>query len=97
MAIGAFGGSLVQVGALLLVLVGALMLLGRRLRSAGAASSVRLTPQHAVHLVELGGRAFVVGTGPGAAPHMLIELPSPAKDGDASRGGATAEGSRLAG
>jgi hypothetical protein len=78
MAIGAFGGSLalVQVGAVLLLLVAGLGLAGRRLRTTGAARSVRLTPQHAVHLVELGGRSFVVGTGPGAAPRMLVELPT---------------------
>jgi hypothetical protein len=94
MAVGAFGGSfaLVQVGALLLVLVAVLALLGRRARAAGSPRSVRLTPHHAVHLVELGGRSFVVGTGPGAAPAMLVELPCVTSEDASPRVGAVHEG-----
>lgn len=86
MAVGALGGSLalVQVGVLLLLLVGGLALAGRRLRATGGPRSIRLTQHHAVHVVQVGGRSFVVGTGPGAAPRLLVELDDTAEDGASS-------------
>ena len=89
MAIGAFGGAfaLVQLGALLAVLVAGLALLGRRLPGGSTTRSVRLTQQHAVHLVELGGRSFVVGTGPGAAPRLLVELNEAVAEAEGSQRG----------
>lgn len=68
---------LVFVGVVLLGLLGALSWLSRRLRGAGLGPGrehVALTGQHAVHVVEIGGRRLLVGTGPSGAPRVLAEL-----------------------
>lgn len=74
--------ALVQVGAVLMILVAALAWVGRWIRTTGprGTRSIRLTADHAVHVVELGGRSFVVGTGPGAAPCLLTEIPGDAAE-----------------
>ncbi|MEX1363787.1 MAG: hypothetical protein AB1Z98_11715 [Nannocystaceae bacterium] len=47
----------------------------RRLDASGIRRrTVPLGGQHALHVVELEGRRLVVGTGPSAAPHLLMEL-----------------------
>jgi hypothetical protein len=68
---------LVLVGVVLLGLLGALSWLSRRLRGTGLGSGrehVALTGQHAVHVVEIGGRRLLLGTGPSGAPRVLAEL-----------------------
>lgn len=40
--------------------------------------TVRLTPQHTLHVVDLDGRRLVVGTAPGAAPRLVESGPVPA-------------------
>lgn len=69
---------MLSVGAVLLVLVGVLSWLTRRLQSGSISGTrrerVSLTSQHAVHLVELGGVRLLVGTGPSGAPRVLAEL-----------------------
>ena len=72
----AVGGplALVQVGLVLLVLVGAAVVLRRRIeRQQGSAARqvVRLTPQHVVHTLEIEGRVLVVGTGPSGPPSLI--------------------------
>jgi flagellar biogenesis protein FliO len=66
---------LVFVGAVLLLLLAGLSWLTRRIQ-AGGDSRVRvvLTNQHAVHLIEVGGKRLLVGTGPSGAPRVLAEL-----------------------
>jgi hypothetical protein len=67
----------VVVGAVLLVLLGLLSWLTRRVQGgalAGARERVALTSQHSVHVVELGGVRLLVGTGPSGAPRLLAEL-----------------------
>ena len=70
-------GALVQAGAALAlgaVLVGVGVV---RRRASGSATGRRLPlgPQHAVHVVEVEGRRYLMGTGPGAAPQILDRLP----------------------
>lgn len=36
--------------------------------------AIRLSPEHVVHVVEVEGRRWLVGTGPGAAPSLIAEL-----------------------
>lgn len=36
--------------------------------------SVTLTGQHAVHVVEIGGKRLLIGTGPSEAPRVLADL-----------------------
>lgn len=71
---------LVQLGAVLLGLLGLAYWLRRRVdaRLVGERGrSIRLTGEHAVHVVGVEGRRFVFGTGPGGAPTLLAELSSP--------------------
>lgn len=65
------------------VMLGVVVLLGRwlhgRRRSESVALSrwtVSLGGQQALHVVELDGRRLLVGTGPAAAPRLLLELES---------------------
>lgn len=70
----AAGMVMVELGALLLGLLGIAVLLKRRSPSLGpgaAPRSIRLTAEHALHVVELPGRTLVVGTGPGGPPTLL--------------------------
>jgi flagellar biogenesis protein FliO len=76
---------LVSVGAVLLVIFGALSWLTRRLqggpgiaRGAPGRLSIRLTAEHAVHVVEVGGSRLLIGTGPGGAPRLISQLEGPA-------------------
>lgn len=62
-------------------ILGALLLgltwLSKRTRSlAGARTSVSLTGQHAVHVIELDGERLLIGTGPSGAPRLLTRLPA---------------------
>jgi len=62
----------------------------KRLRGgAGARTSVALTGQHAVHVIELDGERMLIGTGPSGAPRLLARLPAKV----AGEVGETAEGS----
>jgi flagellar biogenesis protein FliO len=70
---------LVFVGAVLLLLLAGLSWLTRRIQagalgSGGSRARVVLTNQHAVHLIEVGGKRLLVGTGPSGAPRVLAEL-----------------------
>lgn len=68
---------LLSVGALLGALLIGLSWLSKRARSlAGARTSVALTGQHAVHVVELDGERLLIGTGPSGAPRLLTRLPT---------------------
>lgn len=73
------GTWFLQVGGVVLALVGALAYL-RRLRGQAATDgkTVMLTGQHALHVVELDGRRMVIGTGPSGAPRFVCDL----ADGD---------------
>ncbi len=68
-------GSLLVWG-LLAAAAAAVAALGRRARGLAGSSvgAVRLGPAHAVHVVEVEGRRFLVGVGPNAAPSLLAEL-----------------------
>ena len=75
---------LVTVGVVLLLLFGVLSWLTRRMQGGGrfggvdpARRSIRLTPEHAVHVVELGGQRLVIGTGPGGPPRLIAQLGRP--------------------
>jgi hypothetical protein len=62
-------------------ILGALLIgsswLSKRVRAmAGARSSVALTGQHAVHVIELDGERLLIGTGPSGAPRLLTRLPA---------------------
>jgi hypothetical protein len=86
----AVGGqlALVQVGLVLLALVGVAVLLRRRIeRISGGrgARCVRLTPQHAVHTVEVEGRVLLVGTGPSGPPSLLDSWPAEPREHDDER------------
>jgi hypothetical protein len=68
---------ILEVGLVLLALVGVLWVLQRRARGAGGhrkGPSVALTAQHALHVVDIEGRRFLVGTGPTGAPRLLSRL-----------------------
>jgi hypothetical protein len=70
---------LLVTGLVLLAVLGGLAWLQRHLGGGGGpsrrAETVALTRDHAVHVVELGGRRLLVGTGPSGAPRVLAELP----------------------
>lgn len=67
--------ALVQLGLVLCVLLGgALWLRGRGGPRGEATRSIRLSGEHAVHVIEVSGQRFLVGTGPGGAPSLLTEL-----------------------
>jgi hypothetical protein len=85
----AVGGplALIQIGLVLLGLIGAAVVLRRRIERASASSAravVRLTAQHAVHVLTVEGRTLVVGTGPSGGPTLIDAWPSP----DTPAGGA---------
>ena len=67
-------------GALTALLLGTLWL-RRRLEAqtlGPGGRSVRLTAEHAVHVVHVEGRRWMIGTGPAGAPTLLAELPQAA-------------------
>lgn len=70
--------TLLQLGLLLAGLLGAALWLRRRieLRGVPGGRSIRLTAEHALHLVDVGGRTYVIGTGPAGPPTLLRELPT---------------------
>jgi len=77
-------GSLVPVSLVLVGLLVAAVLLRRRLEhgALGAGGhSVRLTGEHAVHVVTVEGRRWMIGTGPAGPPTLLAELPAEAPGG----------------
>lgn len=45
----------------------------------GVVGSVRLGPKQALHLVRVGDRVLIIGTGPGSAPQTLGEVDDPAE------------------
>jgi hypothetical protein len=68
---------LISVAAILAALLLGLSWLSKRARSlAGARTSVSLTGQHAVHVIELDGERLLIGTGPSGAPRLLSRLPT---------------------
>ncbi len=67
-------GALAQIGLLLLLGAGAVVWFGHRRCRGGPARTIPLTPQHAVHVVDLDGRRILLGTGPAGAPSLLCTL-----------------------
>ncbi|MEM6294968.1 MAG: hypothetical protein AAGA54_27095 [Myxococcota bacterium] len=69
--------SFVPVTLVLVALLGVAVWLRRRVdgQGWGPGTRVRLTPEHAVHVVTVEGRRWMIGTGPGGAPALLAELP----------------------
>lgn len=74
---------LLSIAGLLLVLFAGLSWLNRRAQGAGLnlrrsgslrRESVALTGQHALHMVELAGERWLVGTGPGGGPRLIARL-----------------------
>lgn len=77
-------GSLVPVTLLLVGLLVAAIWMRRRLEQGGLGAgghSVRLTGEHAVHVVTVEGRRWMIGTGPAGPPTLLAELPPEAASG----------------
>lgn len=73
----ASGWVAARVGLVLLALLVGLALLNRRVRAQSKRADngvMRLTQQHALHVVEVEGRRLLVGTGPGGAPSLVAEL-----------------------
>ena len=70
--------TLLPLGAALLAVAGLVRWQRRRRADAPkAVQTVRLTPQHALHVVHLNGRRLVIGTAPGAAPRLVESGPLP--------------------
>jgi hypothetical protein len=70
--------GLLMLGLLSLAAVGAWRLMERKAGRLGApVRTIRLTHQHALHVVELDGRRLVIGTGPAAAPRLVDAGPTP--------------------
>jgi len=76
-------GTLTTLGMLLGgVALAGLWLQNRRRGTPGVRrQTVSLGGQHALNVIELEGRRLLVGTGPGAAPHLLTELRAPTDEG----------------
>lgn len=75
------GGSwaLIELGVVLFGLLAAALWLRRRIEGRQGAGSTRLaqlTPEHAVHLVEVRGCVLVLATGPGGPATVLREFPA---------------------
>lgn len=71
--------TFVQVTAVLGVVLAGSIWLRRRLETQGlgpGGRSVRLTAEHAVHVVHVDGRRWMIGTGPAGSPTLLAELPA---------------------
>lgn len=80
MPIAAAGaGSLTVVGVSLACAALLVLWAQRQRMTAGRAPrrTVSLGAGQALHVVELEGRRLVIGTGPGAAPRLLVELEPP--------------------
>lgn len=80
---------LTVVGAVLLVVLGLLSWLTRRVQGGslrGVGERVALTSQHSVHVVELAGVRMLVGTGPSGAPRLLAALGEVEQAEDTGRG-----------
>lgn len=78
LALWSGSAGLLPLGLLLLAGAGAWAWMERR----GAAvrlpvRTIRLTGQHALHVLHVDGRRIVVGTGPGAAPRLIDAGPEP--------------------
>lgn len=85
LAIGAGSWTFLQLGLLLAGLLGAALWLRHRIELRGTGQggrSIRLTAEHALHVVDVRGRTFVVGTGPAGPPALLSELPPTAVVGE---------------
>lgn len=54
--------------------------LARRARRDRASEEIALTGQHRVHVVEVEGRRFLIGTGPDGPPQLVCELARPVDD-----------------
>lgn len=86
-ALLALGARMVilEVGVVLLVLVLVLWALQRRARGADGRRKgpvMALTAQHALHVVDIEGCRFLVGTGPTGAPRLLSKLDQEAGQGE---------------
>ena len=53
--------------------------LGREAGIIGVLGQARLSPKHSVHLVRVGGRVLILGTGAGGSPTTLGEVTDPAE------------------
>jgi len=67
-------GSLLPVTIILFGLLGAAVWMRRRMDRGCGGDSVRLTAEHAVHVVNVDGRRWMIGTGPAGSPTLLAEL-----------------------
>ena len=79
--------TLFQLGLLLAGLLGAALWLRHRIEVRGTGPggrSIRLTAEHALHVVDVRGRTYVIGTGPAGPPSLLSELP-PTPPGEPQR------------
>ena len=70
------GTGWIQLGAAVAAAAGLAVVMQRRRAAGPRPHSIPLTSQHAVHIVQAGEARLVIGTGPGAAPHLLYELPT---------------------
>lgn len=66
--------TLLQAGGLLAAGALAIGVARARRRADHDTTRIDLTAQHAVHMVEIGGRRYLIGTGPGSAPRLLDRL-----------------------
>ena len=75
----------IEVTALLLLLMGVLIVLSRKLGQRDKLHScITLTAQHRLHVVEFEGQRWMVGTGPAGAPRLLCNLDAAAATRESS-------------
>lgn len=65
---------LLVAGGGLLMFLGIVWLFSRRARRDRPIDDIALTGQHRVHVVEVEGRRFLIGTGPDGPPQLVCEL-----------------------
>lgn len=76
-------GPLVPVTLVLVAVLAGAVWLRRRMEQGDlgqSGRSVRLTGEHAVHVVTVEGRRWMIGTGPAGPPTLLAELPAPSPE-----------------
>lgn len=65
--------TLIELGLLLATVAGLVWWTRRTPASHGEA--IRLSAEHAVHVVDVAGRRWLIGTGPAGPPALIAELP----------------------